>query len=69
MSGEPEAKILDEVADPRKKRNDIALSYAACMRVRDSIDWPKINAAIVARWSLSGLSYIKGLAWRVTKER
>lgn len=59
-----QAKILNEVANPQKRRNDIALSYAACMRERDSVDWPKINAAIAARWSTSGLSYIKGLAWK-----
>lgn len=61
---DPEAKILGQIANPQMKRADIALSYASCIRQRGSIDWPKVNRAITDRWSLSGLSYIKGLAWK-----
>jgi hypothetical protein len=30
---------------------------------REKIDWKKVNEAIIDRWSISGLQYIKQKAW------
>ena len=30
---------------------------------REKIDWEKVNTAIINRWSISGLEYIKKRAW------
>lgn len=57
--------LLDEIAMPDCKRRDIAMTYALALKSseRDSVDWPKVNAAIIARWSRSGLGWIKDKAW------
>lgn len=65
-------RIFAEVADKKFKRNDIAVTYEAMMRHQftlrlpsGSYDWAKINAAIIERWSISGLVYIKERAWKL----
>lgn len=56
-----ESTLLSEIAMPECKRRDIAKTYRLALesRERDSIDWRKVNAAIIARWSVSGLVWIK----------
>ena len=60
-----EATLLQEIAITELKRKDIAKTYALAMRSSecDSIDWAKVNQAIVKRWSIYALDYIKRLAW------
>jgi hypothetical protein len=60
-----EAHLLREIADPAMKRKDVAQSYALAMKSseRDSVDWGKVNRAIIARWSQSALNWIKEQAW------
>ena len=54
-----------EIADPRMRRDDVALTYAFGIRDEpDAIDWAKINRLIMARWSINALRYIKESAWR-----
>lgn len=56
--------ILGTIADAACKRDDVADDYSLALREsRDIIDWPKVNAAVINRWSLSALKYIKGMAW------
>lgn len=62
--------ILRECADPGMKRKDIALTYAFGLRqsvmsaaATKEIDWHAVNRAILERWSMAGLKYIKELAW------
>lgn len=46
-------------------RKDIALTYAMAMRSEAAgraTDWARINAAIKAKWGLSGLDQIKTMA-------
>jgi hypothetical protein len=62
---DPEGTILNEIADPRMKRDDVALTYAFAIRQRAEMDWSKVNHAIIDRWSLSALKYIKERAWRL----
>lgn len=56
--------ILAEIADKRLKQKDIAQSYLLCMisEPETKVDWPRINRAILSRWSISGLKNIKKLA-------
>lgn len=60
--------ICDEVARGLKQ-NDIAVTYAMALKSSadgaDKPDWAKINGAILARWSMSGLERIKKRAWDI----
>lgn len=49
-----------------KTRKDAAAVYADALRewTTDGVSWPEINGAILARWSVSGLDWIKKLAWK-----
>ena len=61
--------ILREIADPKMTRKDIALIYAFGIRDEpDKTDWAKVNEAIISRWSLSALDYIKNRAWRIIEK-
>jgi hypothetical protein len=59
--------LLREIGMKECKRRDIAQTYRlAMMAERDNgeaIDWRKVNAAIITRWSISGLTWIKEQAW------
>lgn len=57
--------LLREIATQELSRNSIALTYAFGLRSRENIDWAKVNAAIVERWSKAGLKYIKERAWKL----
>ena len=61
---DPQGQLLREVADPRMKRDDVALTYAFALRQPGEVDWAKVNHAIIDRWSLSALKYIKEQAWK-----
>jgi hypothetical protein len=72
---DPQATILGEIADQRLTRDDVAMTYAFCIRQsgpgwgNDEIDYAVINRAIMDRWSLSALKYIKEKAWRIAEGR
>lgn len=55
--------LLNEISMKEIKRDSIALTYRMAMDSSEKIDWAKINKAIMNRWSLSGLKYIKNKAW------
>lgn len=57
-----ELTIKNEI-ERKCKQRDIAKTYALGLRSTDKIDWYKVNAAIIARWSKSGLERIKKMAW------
>ncbi len=61
-----ERVLLQEIADTQFHRKDVAITYAMALRSSDQPDWAKINAAIMARWSRSGLEWIKRQAWSKT---
>ena len=54
-----EAMLLREIADPDTTRKQVAQTYALAMRSSETVDWAAVNAAIMARWSVSGLEWIK----------
>ena len=50
-----------------KTRDDAAEAYAELLRTRD-VDWgvwPILNVALMDRWSVSALTYIKEKAWKI----
>ena len=57
--------IEDEIAAKMTQR-DIAETYARAMRSAEAgvweADWHRVNHAIIARWSVSGLQRVKELA-------
>lgn len=61
----PTEILLEDVADGRLTRDDVALIYYAALSLgADDVDWETVNVAIVERWSVAGLGYIKARAWR-----
>ena len=44
-------------------RKVIAQTYALGIKSSGHTDWAAVNSLIIERWSVSGLEYIKKLAW------
>ncbi len=44
-------------------QKQIAQSYALAMQSTWPTDWAKVNKMIIDRWSVSGLTKIKEMAW------
>jgi len=59
----PQENLLSELDDKTTTRKDVAKSYALLMKHGHNPDWEIINKAIIDRWSISALNYIKDLAW------
>lgn len=55
--------LLDEIAMPEMKRKDVAKTYALSLRSSESVDWARVNQAIIDRWSFHALDWIKTQAW------
>ena len=51
--------LMNEIAEPTMRRRDIAQTYLLAMRSPETVDWSLVNRAIIARWSRSGLIWIK----------
>lgn len=55
--------LLQDIGAAEATRNDVALTYSMAIRsevaAADKPDWPTINGAILKRWKMSGLEYIK----------
>jgi hypothetical protein len=62
---ETDADYDDWVASYRN-RDEVAADYAALIRAHGSAweEWRPLNNAIIRRWSLAGLVYIKTQAWK-----
>ncbi len=61
-----EMVLLNEISLPEMKRKDVAQTYALALRsseAKEDVDWAKVNAAIIKRWSVSALKWIKEQAW------
>jgi len=55
--------LLREIVILKLPQKSIAKTYALALRSSEETDWPKVNKAIIERWSLAGLERIKRLAW------
>ena len=62
-----EETILREIADKVVKRDSVALTYAFCISSLDNTKFSEMNRAIIARWGMSGLDYIKEKAWKIVE--
>lgn len=61
---DPEGQLLEEIANPALKRRDVALTYRLAVHgSQDRVDWGKVNRAIIARWSVPALEWIKKFVW------
>ena len=63
---DPEGYLLEEIANPAMKRLDVAKTYRLILASGDQarVSWRTVNTAIVDRWSLSALDWIKRFAWK-----
>ena len=66
---DPQGDLMREIADDWMTRKDVALTYAFAMRSADDVDWPIVNQAIIERWSMAGLKFVKEQAWKLHEER
>jgi hypothetical protein len=61
--------LSDLAADKRVTRKNIAVTYAMAIKSAaekaDDPDWKAINGAILARWKMSGLEWIKKRAFDI----
>lgn len=55
--------LLNEIACKKANRKDIAKTYFLSMKSSETVNWKVVNAAIVNRWSINALHFIKILAW------
>lgn len=71
MTGEQARSRLTGLSAPTRK--DMALMYADAIQSERNgvveVDWPAINRAIIDRWSLSGLKWIKARAWKILEAK
>lgn len=54
--------LLHEITSGAPRRA-VAQTYRLAMQSSQPTDWPRVNAAILERWSVSGLTWIKQQAW------
>lgn len=57
-----EATLLHQIAEPGARRLDVAKTYAMAVRSPAATDWAAVNRAIIARWSVHALQFIKRAA-------
>jgi hypothetical protein len=60
---------IDEWVRLFASRDELAQEYATLLRTRPANwgGWPALNLAVVARWSESGLAYVKRQAWKIAE--
>jgi len=65
--------LLREIADKNAKQKDVALTFAMALKSEaecaDRVDWEKVGAAAVERWSPSGWRRIKERGWAIAEGR
>ncbi len=66
-----EDHLYEAIGDPKATRDDVAALYALGLRrsVIEESNWAKINQAIIDRWSMSALRYVKEKAWKLVERR
>ena len=63
---DPEGYLLEEIANPAMKRIDVAKTYRLILASGDQarVNWRTVNTAVIDRWSVSALEWIKRFAWK-----
>jgi hypothetical protein len=54
-----ETELLNHIADKRAVQEEVAWTYSKAMESGTAVDWDKVTAAILGRWSPAGLLRIK----------
>ena len=62
---DPEGYLLEEIANPAMKRLDVAKTYRLILASgdQDRVNWRTVNTAVIDRWSVSALEWIKNWVW------
>ena len=60
--------IMNEIEDKRFRRQQVADTYAILIS-KGHKEFAEINQAILKRWSMSGLQWIKTQAWKQLEQR
>lgn len=63
---DPEGYLLEEIANPQMRRRDVAMTYRLALKSADRVNWGTVNRAIISRWSVSALEWIKAEACKAT---
>ncbi len=63
---DPQGQLLEEIANRAMRRIDVAKTYRLVLHStsRERVNWRTVNTAIIDRWSVSSLEWIKRFAWR-----
>ena len=66
-----EEMILEEISNKETTRDSVALTYAFCRDAKktQNVNFRTINEAIMKRWTLSALEYIKNEAAKRMDEK
>lgn len=59
----PTETLLNEINVLKLTQKQVALTYALAIRYPEGVDWPRVNQAIIERWSNHGLTQVKRMAW------
>lgn len=55
--------VIENEIKMKCNQRQIAQTYALGLKSSYETDWAKVNKMIVERWSVSGLTRIKEMAW------
>ena len=61
--------LLREINEHKLIQKEVALSYAMSICSSEKTNWPKVNLAIIERWSNSGLIRVKEMAWKIIDKK
>lgn len=63
---DPQGQLLEEINWPGITQASVAITYAfAIVQLGGAADWPKMNAAIQAKWKgKTALMRVKEMAWK-----
>jgi hypothetical protein len=66
------ARVIEDEIASKARQADVAVTYALAMRAEAAgvwtADWPRVNKAILDRWSMTGLKRVKKLAHQKHRE-
>ncbi|MGR3317868.1 MAG: hypothetical protein ACUZ8O_05250 [Candidatus Anammoxibacter sp.] len=58
---------MDKISNKYIKRKSVANTYRLALRSHEGFNVKKVDNAIIDRWSIVALQYIKNLAWDINK--
>lgn len=64
-----EGQLLTMVSEKEREKRELVAVYATAIRTNATVDWAKVNAAIIKRWSKTALRDIKRQAWEIVHQK